>query len=451
MSLKLKMPLQVWILTLSAFAIGTAEFVIAGVLPQVAGSLGITEGQAGNLITACALAIVVGGPILTLWLARFEKCKVLIGLMVLFIAGNLIGALTANYALLLISRVVAGLTQGPFYGIGAVVATRLVSDKLAGQAVGQMFAGLTLANVLGVPAGTWIGNALGWNMTFLVISALGLIATLAIAAFVPTQGRDNAALVISGGQLAAFRDRNLLASLAITALGWVGFMTFYGYIAPVARIAGFGAADLTWVLVIVGVGLVIGNIFGGRTADANLRLSLILWPAAMIASLIVAGLVGPFKWPFLAAAFVFGIASFANVPPMQMRVMKYGKAAPELAATANISAFNIANALGGLIGGAIVDSSFGASVIPFAAAIVPAVALLFILSQERGGSAGPAQSKDPSTDRVGSLKSLGEEQLSASSCRRAPGSPAPRIAWQRVDGVSRNQIRLQHFRIGAEQ
>jgi DHA1 family inner membrane transport protein len=388
MSLKSKMPLQVWVLTLSAFAIGTAEFVIAGVLPQVAGSLGITEGQAGNLITAYALAIVVGGPILTLWLARFEKRRVLIGLMALFIAGNLIGVFTTDYTLLLVSRVIAGLTQGPFYGIGAVVATKLVSDKLAGQAVGQMFAGLTLANVLGVPGGTWIGNSLGWNATFLVISALGLIAALAIAILVPAQGRDSSAPSIRA-QLIAFKDRNLLASLAITALGWVGFMTFYGYIAPVAeRVAGFSASDLTWVLVIVGIGLVIGNMLGGRTADANLRLSLMLWPAAMIVSLIVAGLVAPFKWPFLAAGFVFGIGSFANVPPMQMRVMKYGKAAPELAATANISAFNVANALGGLIGGAVVDSSLGASAIPFAAAIVPLVALLFILSQERR-SVGP--------------------------------------------------------------
>ena len=262
---------------------------------------------------------MVGGPILTLWLARFEKRKVLIGLMALFIAGNLIGAFTTDYTVLLVSRVIAGLTQGPFYGIGAVVATKLVSDKLAGQAVGQMFAGLTLANVLGVPAGTWIGNALGWNMTFLVISVLGLIATLAIAVFVSAQGRDSS-VASSSGQLIAFRDRNLIASLAITALGWVGFMTFYGYFAPVAeRVAGFSASELTWVLVIVGVGLVIGNTLGGRTADANLRLSLMLWPAAMIVSLIVAGFAAPFKWPFLAAAFVFGIASFANVPTMQMR------------------------------------------------------------------------------------------------------------------------------------
>src|SRR3989440_8135799 len=190
MSLKSKMPLEVWILTLAAFAIGTAEFVIAGLLPQVAASLRITEGQAGNLITAYALAIVVGGPILTLWLARFEKRKVLLGLMALFIAGNLIGAVTTSYTLLLISRVVAGLMQGPFFGIGAVVAMKLVSDKLAGQAVGQMFAGLTLANVLGVPAGTWIGNTFGWNMTFLFISALGVLTVVTIVGFVPVQERD---------------------------------------------------------------------------------------------------------------------------------------------------------------------------------------------------------------------------------------------------------------------
>src|SRR6202051_428379 len=310
MSLKSKMPLQIWILTLSAFAIGTAEFVIAGVLPQVAASLRITEGQAGNLITAYALAIVVGGPILTLWLARFEKRKVLLGLMALFIAGNPLGAFTNNYTVLLFSRVIAGLTQGPFFGIGAVLAMKLVSDKLAGRAVGQMFAGLTLANVLGVPAGTLISNAFGWNMTFLFISALGLLTAVAIAVFVPVQERDGAVPSIRG-QLGAFRDRDLLASLVITALGWVGFMTFYGYIAPVAeRVAGFDASDLTWVLVIVGLGLVIANMLGGRTADANLRLSLILWPAAMIMSLIVVGFVAPFKWPFLAAAFAFGIASF---------------------------------------------------------------------------------------------------------------------------------------------
>jgi MFS transporter, DHA1 family, inner membrane transport protein len=377
-----KMPLQVWILTLSAFAIGTAEFVIAGILTQVADSLHVSTGQAGHLITAYALAIVVGGPILTLWLARFDKRRVLLGLMALFIAGNVVAASTDSYAVLLISRVLAGLTQGPFYGIGAVVATRLVSQQMAGQAVGQMFAGLTLANVLGVPAGAWIGNTFGWNVTFWVVAALGVVAGAAIFAVIPQQAPEARRSLAS--QVSAFRNPQLLASLAITTLGWAGFMTFYGYIAPVAeQVAGFARSDLTWILVVVGLGLVWGNALGGKSADADLSRALKLWPAAMIASLVLVGLVAKLPWLFVGAAFVFGVVSFANVPPMQMRVMKHGGAAPELAATANISAFNIANALGGVIGGVVVDGSLGSAAIPFAAAVVPFIGLLFILWQER--------------------------------------------------------------------
>lgn len=379
-----KMPFQVWILTLAAFAIGTAEFVIAGILPQVAESLAISEGQTGSLITAYALSIVVGGPLLTLWLSRFEKRNVLLGLMVLFIVANLITALSQDYTVLLISRVLAGLTQGPFYGIGAVVATRLVAPQMAGRAVGQMFAGLTLANVLGVPAGAWIGNALGWHAAFFVVAALGAVAAVVIATNIERQGQEKAVSVM--GQLAGLRDRNLLASLLITVLSWVGFMTFYGYVAPFAeQVASIDRGNVTWVLMIVGIGLVIGNSLGGRTADANLRLSLIGWPLAMIASLVVAYLVSSNPYAFLLAVFAFGVTSFANVPALQMRVMNYGGKAPELAATANISAFNVANALGGMIGGAVIDSHFGAQAIPFAAAIIPIVGVLFILTQERKG------------------------------------------------------------------
>ncbi|UXH77525.1 MFS transporter [Roseateles amylovorans] len=384
MSSSSRMPIQVWILSLSSFAIGTAEFVIAGILSQVADTLGVTPGQAGNLITAYALAVVIGGPVLTLWLARFPKKRVLVGLMAMFIAGNLISAFATDYSMLLVSRVVAGLTQGPFYGIGAVVATRLVSDTQAGQAVGRMFAGLTLANVLGVPAGAWIGNRGDWHTTFLVVALLGGMAMVALSLMLPRDASGTASHgQPMGRQLAAFKNPQLLASLAITTLGWVGFMTFYGYIGPIAEhVAGFDRSSLSGVLVVVGLGLVVGNALGGRTADANLRWSLMGWPVAMIAALLAAGWLAPYKWPFLAAAFVFGITSFANVPSLQMRVMKHGQAAPELAATANISAFNIANALGGVIGGVVIDSSLGEAAIPFAAAIVPAVALLFIVSQE---------------------------------------------------------------------
>lgn len=381
MSLKTNMPLQVWILTLAAFAIGTAEFVIAGILTQVSETLNISKGQAGHLITGYALAIVIGGPILTLWLARYRKREVLIGLMLLFVVSNLITAFATDYNVLMFSRVMAGLTQGPFYGIGAVVATRLVSDKMAGQAVGQMFAGLTLANVLGVPGGAWIGNIYGWNITFIVVAALGAVAAIAIAIAIPAQGAEEPKSIRS--QIGAFKNPQLISSLLITTLGWVGFMTFYGYIAPIAEeVAGFERASLTWILVIVGLGLVLGNTIGGKTADRNLSASLIGWPAAMIVSLIVIGFVATQPYLFIAAAFIFGVVSFANVPSMQMRVMKHGGDAPELAATANISAFNIANALGGIIGGIVVDSTWGPAYIPFAAIVIPAIGLIFIIWQE---------------------------------------------------------------------
>lgn len=206
-----RMPYQIWVLTLSAFAIGTAEFVIAGILPRVAKSLAVSDGQAGGLITAYALAIVFGGPILTLWLARFEKRKVLLTLMGVFVAGNLVAAFSASYGTLLLSRVIAGLTQGPFYGIGAVVATRLAHPKLAGRAVGLMFTGLTLANVLGVPAGAWIGNAFGWNASFAVVAMAGVMAALAIALSIAPQGTERPMSVRR--QLAVFRNRGCSPAL----------------------------------------------------------------------------------------------------------------------------------------------------------------------------------------------------------------------------------------------
>ncbi|MEL0607401.1 MFS transporter [Vibrio echinoideorum] len=377
-----KMPFQVWILTLAAFAIGTAEFVIAGILPQIATSLSITEGQAGYLISAYALAIVIGGPILTIYLARFNKKIVLIGLMVLFIIGNVLSALAPSYPLLLASRVIAGLVQGPFYGIGAVVATNLVSEKMAGRAVGQMFAGLTLANVLGVPAGTWVSLQFGWHTTFFTVAALGTVAMISILTSIKSTGHSEAKDIKT--QLMAFKKPMLILSLAITAFAWSGFMTLYGYLAPIAmHITGYSQESVTWILVVVGVGLIIGNTLGGRSSDKNLGKASMFWAVAMIVSLVVVGLVVDNKTLFVAAAFIFGIASFANVPAMQLRVMNHGGEGQELAATANISAFNLANAFGGFLGGMVLDSQLGAGVIPFAAVVVPIVGLFLIAKANR--------------------------------------------------------------------
>ncbi|MBY7659302.1 MFS transporter [Vibrio atlanticus] len=381
---KEKIPFQVWILTLAAFAIGTAEFVIAGILPQIATSLSITEGQAGYLISAYALAIVIGGPILTIYLARFNKKMVLIGLMALFIIGNILSALAPSYPLLLASRVIAGLVQGPFYGIGAVVATNLVSEKMAGLAVGQMFAGLTLANVLGVPAGTWVSLQFGWYTTFFTVAALGTIAMISILTSIKSSGHSEAKDIKT--QLLAFKNPMLLISLAITAFAWSGFMTLYGYLAPIAmHITGYGQESVTWILVIVGVGLIIGNTLGGRSSDKDLGKASMFWAIAMIVSLVVVGLVVDNKILFVAAAFVFGIASFANVPAMQLRVMNHGGEGQELAATANISAFNLANAFGGFLGGMVLDSQLGAGMIPFTAVVVPFIGLFLIAKANRNG------------------------------------------------------------------
>lgn len=384
------MPFQVWILTLAAFAIGTAEFVIAGILPQIATSLSITEGEAGYLISAYALAIVVGGPILTIYLARFNKKAVLTGLMALFIIGNILSAFAPTYNLLLVSRVIAGLVQGPFYGIGAVVATNLVSEKMAGRAVGQMFAGLTLANVLGVPAGTWISLQFGWHNTFLTVAAFGAVAMVSILMSIKSTGHGEAKNIKA--QLMAFKNPMLLISLAITAFAWSGFMTLYGYIAPIAmHITGYSEDAVTWILVIVGLGLIIGNTLGSRSADKNLNKASMFWAIAMIISLIIVGLVIDNKILFVIAAFVFGIASFANVPAMQLRVMNHGGEGQELAATANISAFNLANAFGGILGGMVLDSHMGASMIPYSAVIVPVIGLLLIAK---------ANSREKSQDKL---------------------------------------------------
>lgn len=377
------MPIQVWILTLAAFAIGTAEFVIAGLLTQLSVSLQITEGQVGYLITAYALAIVFGGPPLTILLSRFNEKHVLIALLVTFILGNLVAACTTDFTLLLVARVFTGLCQGPFYGIGSVVAARMVSKQMEGRAVGQMFAGLTLANVLGVPMGAWIGTQFGWATTFFLVGALGVIALVAIQLWLPSLSAKKSAASISD-QLAVFKCPQLLASLAFTVLAWTGFMTFYGYTEAVAvHVVGYSVQGVTLLLVVVGAGLVLGNSLGGRSADRSLPKTLMFWPLAMILSLALIWFMQGSMWPFAFAAFVFGVASFANVAPMQMRVMKYGSRAPELASTANISAFNVANSLGGIIGGVVVDApSWGPSFIPLAAMVVPIAGWLLIVALE---------------------------------------------------------------------
>lgn len=374
-----KLPFQVWILTLAAFAIGTAEFIIAGVLKDVATAFSITEGAAGNFIGYYALAIVIGGPILTLWLARYDKKIVLIGLIVLFIGGNLVCAFAPTYHVMLLGRVISGLTQGPFYGIGAVIATELVTKEQSGRAIGQMFAGMTLANVLGVPGGTFIAQNFGWNTTFIVVAFLGLITMISIIMFIKDL-KENQTENSMISQLSVFKNPRLIGSLLSTVLVWTGFMTVYGYLAPLSvDVAGISEHLLTPLLIVVGFGLLVGNNFGGKAADKNLNRSIIIGAILMIVTMVVLGFVDTNNYLFWVFSFIFGIGAFYNIPSMQMNVMRYGSQAPELAGTANISAFNIANFLGATIGGYVLDNpSLSTASIPFYGAIVPAIGLIFV-------------------------------------------------------------------------
>ena len=388
MSTQEKLPLQIWVLTLSAFAIGTAEFVIAGILPRVAASLQVSPGRAGGLITAYALAIVVGGPALTLWLSRFEKRAVLLAMMGLFVVGNLLSAFSTGYWTLLLSRVIAGLTQGPFYGIGAVVATRLVPPRMAGRAVGQMFAGLTLANVLGVPAGAWIGNTFGWQASFGVVAVAGAIAAAAIAVAIRQQAAEATGSMAQ--QLVVFPSRDLAqawsspcsagrASCASTATSRRSpkasrAMRRRNLVGACGHRRGPGAGQFP------------------RWGQCRRQ-------PALVARLVACGddrVAAPGGSGCLTALAIPGRRlrlrrhAFTNVAPMQMRVMIFGAGAPELAATANISAFNIANAIGGIVGGGVIDSHFGAAMTPFIAAVIPAAGLIFIVNEERKRRKRPA-------------------------------------------------------------
>lgn len=380
---KFVIPPQVWLLTLCAFAIGTAEFVIAGLLTQISGSLQVSEGKAGYLIIAYALAIVVGGPPLTIFLSRFEKKRVLTAIMAVFALANLITAMSSNFTVLLAARALAGLCQGPFYGIGAVAATRIVHADHAGKAVGQMFAGLTIASVLGVPAGAWIGAHWGWQSTLYIVAAVSLLADIGLLVMLRSMPAEKAPLGVAQ-QLRSFGNPQLLASLAFTTLAWTGFMAFYGYIAPLAEFfAGYTREGTTLVLVVAGAGMLVGNRIGGHGADRNLSATLVLWPFMMIVSLLLVAVLIHSHWGFMLAVFGFGIAAFANVSPMQMRVMKYGGAAPELAATANISAFNLANSIGGAVGGYVIDAPYyGGNYVPYAAVAVSVLGLALILALE---------------------------------------------------------------------
>ncbi|MCD9031361.1 MFS transporter [Luteimonas sp. Y-2-2-4F] len=349
-----RLPLALYALTAGAFGIGTTEFVIMGLLTQVAADLDVSLAAAGLLISGYALGVFVGAPLLTLATARLPRKAVLVGLMVVFTLGNLACALAPDYAWLMAARVVTALAHGTFFGVGAVVATGLVPRDRQASAISIMFAGLTVATLLGVPAGAWLGLQAGWRATFWAVSALGVLATVVIAALVPAE-RDRPAPLRAAEQIAAVARPQVLLGLSMTVLGFAGVFTVYTFIQPILlRVTGLSEAAVSPVLLVFGVGMIAGNLLGGRLADRRPAASLPITLGALAAVIGALGLAMHSVPAMVLCTGLLGVAAFATVSPMQLWVLRQaGDAGRTLASSLNIGAFNLGNALGAWLGGLV--------------------------------------------------------------------------------------------------
>lgn len=375
------MPVALFALAMGGFGIGLTEFVIMGLLPEVSSDFAVSETTAGYLISGYALSVAIGAVGLTLALTRVPRKQALLGLMILFILGNLVSAVAPDYTTMMIGRIVAALCHGAFFGIGSVVAAQLVAPDRKARAIAFMFGGLTLANVLGVPLGTLLGQAAGWRSTFWAITAIGVIAFIGIAALVPAHtGRGEAAPAGVRSELSAFASPQVWFSIAVTVLGYGGMFGGFTYIAfTLTEVSGFSSGAVPLLLVLFGVGLFIGNLVGGRAADRNVVRTLVVLLAALTAVLAGFALTAGNKPMTVAALLLMGAVGFGTVPALQMRVMAYADRAPTLASGANIAAFNLGNALGAWIGGLTLAAGLGYTSPLWAGAGVTALGLVVLL------------------------------------------------------------------------
>ncbi|WP_284645790.1 MFS transporter [Paenibacillus silviterrae] len=340
-------------LTAGAFAIGMTEFVIMGLLPNVAEDLHVSISAAGQLITMYALAVAVGAPLLTMLTHKIPQKKLLCLLMGLFILGNVISVIAPNYAVLLLARMITALTHGTFFGVGAVIASSLVSPEKRAGAVSMMMAGLTIANIIGVPLGTYIGQHWGWRASFGSIALMGAVTLIGILAFIPRLKQDPPASALQ--QLAALLNRKLLVFLLIAVLGNAGLFSVFTYITPLlVEITGFAEHSVTWILILFGCGVTAGNIIGGRLADWKLMPSIlgIYFTICVILTIFTFTVHHPIA--AIVTIFLWGAASFAVFPGMQVRIMRLARSAPALASTTSHSAGNLGNATGAFIGGMVI-------------------------------------------------------------------------------------------------
>ena len=367
-----------------------------GILPDVAHDLHVSIPSAGLLVSGYALGVAVGAPLLAALTARWPPKATLITLMGVFVAGNLVSALAPTYAVLMAGRVVASFAHGSFFGLGAVVAAGLVPLDRRAAAIALMFTGLTLANVLGVPLGTLIGQGFGWRATFWAVSALGVIALVAVALLVP---RTTSAGPDRQSDWAVMRHPQVLLALALTVFGFGGIFTAFTYITPMLQeLAGFSPRAVSGILFLFGLGLTLGNTLGGRLADWKPRESMlgILIALALVEALLSVTIAQPTA--AVITIFAWGVAAFATVPGLQMRVVDQARESPTLASTLNIAAFNLGNAGGAWLGGHLIDARVPLHFVPLGAAAMALVAIVIaavsIALERHGLRADRPESRD---------------------------------------------------------
>lgn len=380
------MPLALFALAVAAFGIGTTEFVIMGLLPEVSQDLGVSIPSAGLLITGYALGVVVGGPILAIATANLPRKGLLLGMTLVFIFGNMLCALAPNYTALMTARVITALCHGAFFGIGSVVAAGLVAPNKRAQAIALMFTGLTLANVLGVPLGTALGQYAGWRSTFWAVSVIGVIAVIAQMIWLPKAIAMQRGSLI--GEFKVLGKTSVLLAMLMSALASVSLFSVFTYIAPILRdVTGVSPHGVTMMLLLFGVGLTGGSMLGGKLADTRLLPSLIGMAVAVV--LVVAAFSQTVHSIVLAAItlLVWGVVAFALCPILQLMIIDQASDAPNLGSTLNQSAFNLGNATGAWLGGLVVASGTDLADLPWTGAAVGvltlATACLYIYLQRR--------------------------------------------------------------------
>jgi DHA1 family inner membrane transport protein len=366
-------------LAIGAFGIGVTEFAPMGLLPVIASDLDVSIPSAGLLISAYALGVVIGAPLMTLTTGRVPRRTLLILLAGIFTAGNVLAALSDSYAMLLAARILTSFNHGAFFGVGSIVAASLVPAERRAGAVAAMFMGLTIANVVGVPVATWAGEHLGWRASFWGISVLGVATMAALRLTLPALPAPTGSSAMA--ELRVLTRGPVLGALALTVIGSSAMFTVFTYITPILREATHASLGfVTAMLAVYGVGLTLGNWLGGRFADRSVDRTLIVTLALLALILVVFAVLMPFKVPTAVLIFLWGVASFALIPPLQVRVMHAAADAPNLASAMNIGAFNLGNAIGAALGGGVIAAGLGYPAVALAGAAASVFGLVAVIA-----------------------------------------------------------------------